>query len=523
MKEIKYDEIIESRIVDINRMLNKLEGIFDIDDYKNDLENVIEKLNKLKNGKNIIDNNIYLEIVHELDTIKNRINEECLPFYEVYLLNYRIKDKVDDLNEDNYDSVKEEIVNLFNCLNKACTSQRKDCKKVLSDACDIIYKAIIGEMMIDKDSIIKIVRSNNNDVIKSNLGSIIRNILVSNLPQSDVVNIELDNLNKGIDYNYLSDEILEKVALATIGDKRKKYLDRKQSATATFLSNVDTIKEEQEQLAKDRKKRNGGIKNLRVKLAMAHIKAVALLMIPISTVYGLYKLGDSIREYKYNTSTRNMITNEMIGEETGKYIFQKDESYEIEIKKCSPWRVNENGGYIRDVVEYIYKDKNITEGINPEKLMESFSPEKIYTEKKDSLLDSDSTTESEILITETIKDVNDSRVAVIPTIGIEALALIVLFFIDAGASAFFALDDDVIIYIIEKIKDIVELGKEYRNGSENPVKITRKVIKERTELIGDKIVKLKEEYIDMNKKYGDLVSEVTPEQLQEVKRYIKKL
>ena len=69
---------------------------------------------------------------------------------------------------------------------------------------------------------------------------------------------------------------------------------------------------------------------------------------------------------------------------------------------------------------------------------------------------------------------------------------------------------------IKKLKRLKEKYPELAN-----YKVTRKLIKERKEEIKDRIVTLREDYSTVTTNYGDFVSSLSEEEIQDVKKYIK--
>ena len=191
--------------------------------------------------------------------------------------------------------------------------------------------------------------------------------------------------------------------------------------------------------------------------------------------------------------------------------------------KYSPWRKKADGkGYIRDVIPYEYTSNERTDSVDPYEIMKSMKSKPMTTEEKDILYDDDSTTTSDIVVTETIRDVDDHRHCIPTSLGLIAFVGIVFVLSDYAAYHDFELRRDYFRFTYDSVEEFIDDIKHVFNVLD--YRLTRKVIKERLEYVGDKIVKLREEYHDFNDKYGDINSDdtISPETLQNIKKYVKR-
>ena len=511
-------EVFESKMLNVNRIFDKLDGVFNMGSYIQQVAILKQKVEGIKNTKMGNTNHEYGDFIVAIGKILKSINEQFLPYYEIYLLATHTDNLLNNIDEDKYNDISKNTIKLIDCLNKIPSSDRNDCNTVVENAYKVIYKTIVNESILEKDSIQNYVLKNANEIIKAKLNTLIRNDIVANLSEEEVVAMELNHLGDNIGFSYITKDLIEKIGKSTMSDKHEEYLERKKDAATALLSQLDQVEESNNRFKIKKKESIKKLSSLRRKILLAHIKIIALIMVPVSVIGAGWALGGD--EYKHTTITRNAITNEQIGKETIKYELAYN-LYEVNIKKCSPWREKENGGYIRDVEEYEYSDKENSESINPEELMKSIKAKKTYTETKDILHEEDDMVNPEIIVTETIRDDNDYRKSVGTSIAL-ALAFITVFvgteFLISTAAD---LNDEFFGYTSENIKDLIRLGKEYRREFKG--RITRRQIREHVSYVNDEIVIMRDDYKEIVEKYGvgAIKEESTPEQLSIAKKYVK--
>ncbi len=521
MEDKKYENYV-LRVNEVERIFEKLDPIFDISKYKKILDEQKNKVEEFYNAKQELNKFDYDTCIERLDYILEKTNEDYLPYYEVYLLNSHIKNSIDKMTEMNYKEIKEEVKKLINSLDNVSTTQREDCQKVIEDSYETICRAIVSESMLEKNEILSFLKEFGAAIVKSKVGSLIRRDLVSKVDNDEVLKIELSHVGDGIDFNYLSSDVVGSVGYATKSDVNEEYKNRRQTATVEFLDILDDVNKERNNLKYDKKENRTKINNLRLRLAAAHLKTVSLLIVPVMALVGTWSLGGKM--FKNTTTTTNITTNKQIEDTKIEYL-PKTHAYIAKIKKCSPWRVNENGGYIRDVEEYQYTDDDNFQAVSAEKIMESIKAKSTSTETKEVLYDEDSMEEEEIILTETLIDINDSKPNILASFFLTIAGGFGLWVVDIIISlAVYGITDEdfsVIEYTKDSFIDLINLGREYRKT--HKVRLTRKVVKERVEEIAGKIVKLKEEFNDINDKYGlsTIKEQMTEEQLNEAKKYIK--
>ncbi len=509
MAKNKYEEFDTIRI-NLNRILDKVEDLFDVDYYRTEVKAIEDEINKEENIKsNKLPEIDFSKYISKLNQLTKEVNEEYLPYYEVHLLASRIK-LTNDIDEDSYLDLKNKCTMLIDCLNKIPYSRKECQKKVLKEAYEALYLSICYESTIERNSILNCIIHANKASLNENIGLIIGNDL-DLLDEQDRINIELSHRNEGLGSTYLSADTIAKLGEAKFGNKKSEYKVRKQTAAMEFYDKVSDYKEEKKGLDLTKENRLKVLKHSRLKRSGIILKRFSILaIIPIvCTALGVF-VGSTIDSYYHVTKkTYDKETRIEIEEESSYYEMTKDD-YKMVVSSYSPWRENPNGkGYIRDVEEWTYNSYDNNKTVDPDEVIKGMRDnKKSYTETKDVLHDGDSTIEPQIIVTEYITDRNDKSVnggimALFGTlIAVGSIAICSVY----KSSYEYARDNDVLKEIKNDIKRLIK----------------RKVIKESYVEIGNERVKLQEEIKDIENKYGDLASAVTEEQLDDIKRYVYK-
>lgn len=166
-------------------------------------------------------------------------------------------------------------------------------------------------------------------------------------------------------------------------------------------------------------------------------------------------------------------------------------------------------------MEVTYTSTELSENIDFEELLKSINNRSQYLQKKNKLDSSDSMTEPEMVVTETVVDKNDSYPHVEAIVLLPLVGLVILGIIDCVLYHF---DKDYFAKLKETYRDIKDDKRNLRK--EKKGKITRKVIVKRLTEIGNKTVELQEEYTEAIDKYGDIENKIDPELIQDAKRYV---
>lgn len=502
---------LRTKINEIKEILIKLESLFDVKKYYAELNEISDIALDTKVALGEIGHN---DIALRLDRLRETLEKEYLPFYRIYLLSTHANNIVDEMDENNYNEIiaivqelvyhVDEVLGLYS--NKDMDDKKK---KIIMDSYEPIYQVLINESMIEKHSLLDYCNQDFIDEeVKFELGKIIRKEF-NNLPKEEVVKIELAHIDKGLGYNFLNQETIKKIGRNSLSKKNDEYISRRKSATQAFLSNNNNLTNQKKELDTEKKSSRSERRKLIARLVALRLKIISIFAIcPISIASLCGYLGSlADRYYKGTTITYNKETKEPVGKEEIKYDYT-DNVYQAIIKICSPWEKNPDGeGYIRTVEECTYKDEKNTTGFDIDEILNSITERNRYTETQPILYENDSTTDGTILVSETVYDYNDSRPVVF---------LIVFFAFLGGLAGLippaiyhdggpYDKDLNEIYKILDQLNKIVKW----------------KTIKESYVQIGEKTVKLQEEYDNVVDKYGN-EDKISKELLDVAKKYIRK-
>lgn len=499
---------LKTKIVELKQILSNLHSIFDISKYQIEYDKIKDTIYDTKKK---LDSNEYASAYKRLEEIKKTLEKEYLPFYKVHLLSSYINSKILKMNENNYDDVEKKVQELINGVDSILKSNDNldnHKEKILHDAYLAIYHSLINEAMIEKGTILHICnQAKIHETIKFGIGQILKEEL-NKFPEEEVVDVAIDHVDEGFGYNFFSIDTIKKVGFSLLGEKNEEYALRKKSAIELALDERDKIIQEKKDLVL--KKRRNVIKKRKLlsKIAKVRLKMISIFVLcPILGAFIGGIIGTTAKQHKQSTKVYNKVTNEIVSEEE-EYVYSKY-VYKANIKKYTPWYENPNGlGYFRNVEEWEYLDENQTDGISIDEILKAVERKDMYSEFKDILYEDDNTTEDTIYVTETIVDNNDYKTD-------ESLFLLsVIFFGILGATAPLVYVADIgNYYRIDKnrIKEALE---------ELEKTIKWKTIKESYVQIGEKTVKLQEEYDSIVNKYD--AKEFDEDVGKEVKKYLRR-
>lgn len=271
-----------------------------------------------------------------------------------------------------------------------------------------------------------------------------------------------------------------------------------------FKGKQSELLKEKKQLDKKDNEITKSIKNIKISLRQLRAAIGLWVLLPFLGGGAGYLMGSQNWNYRIVTKTYNMKTNETIGNEV--ITFQSDSFvYKVIVKKCLPWEEKvDHKGYTREVLEYEYIERVPDKKYDPNKILQSITP-KYYREEKEKLDINDNIDEPEILIVESELDSNER----IPDKSFAIIFSIICFLMTGilvSKNQIMGLLED---YNVKKLKKDLE-----------SYKITKKTIQEQYVTVGDKVVKLQEEYEDKS-----IVAEIEElldqELLDTVKKYVK--
>jgi hypothetical protein len=509
----------ELRLNVLKKTIEKLENIFNVASYKHEIELIEQEVREIDNSKIEQENIDYTPYTDKLFRLTQSVNKEYISYYELYLLTLQIESLNNKIDENNYEEEIDIIKKAIDCLNNVLlnsnNSKKEDCKQVVDNAIKAVYQSLVQERAIEREEIFNYIKKIKNYILEDNLGLFLKED-INKLPKETKAMIELNHLNKGLEYSYLTKDSLDYITSEVASEKKDSYIQRRHSAAMEVLESLDEIKDDKKDLEDDRSEQRKTITNLRVNLNVLRLKLAAWILIPTTIVLAGFPLGGThIKNAEYTTKTYNIESTDDKKIESGRELcWHTEPKYDIEIKKCSPWVKNGNS-YVRDYTQYSYKT-NEAEEFDVEKIMREASSD-TGSEEKDSLEDWENTTDPVIEVTEKFLDMDNASPSVLGmSLGVLAALLLVV-------SVLAALEDHGIIFeteVNETWDEIKRKERELKRVLET--KMTRKVIKERTALIGEKKVKLQEEFNTAFGKFGDLVDEIKPEQLEEVKKYVRR-
>lgn len=515
-------ESYAAKKMNLEQMLGRLKALKETDNLDIDISKYVEELTMIERNIQELENKgeevPYQIFSDRLGYIETDVENNFNLLYVINLFSNRINELLTNVDENNIDNVEEETKKMLSYMTTYCASGRQD-EVILNKAYKTVYDVLLNESIFGNYSVFRHLSKLSNSTIKEYLGLLISNDL-NKLAKEEKSNIELSHIKDGLGCDYLSYDVIQKIASVVLEKKNEEYLDRKKTAMSIIMEKADELNREKDEIDDNRYEKSKEIRKKRVQIALLRLKFISVALIPIMIVgASVFGTGRLTRKFKTNTRAYNAITKEIVSE--GEPVYAKKLSeYQSEITKYSPWRENLTGdGYIRDAVKVSYSSDKIDENINFDEVLKSIKERVQFIETKETLNEGDSLTEPEIIINETVLDENNYKQSVGGMIVAGIGMALILILIDMGISG--SNDDYELLTALENIlddisdkKDTLKELKKYR--------ITRKVFRKKMVQIGDKIVKLEEEIGCVSDKYNYGTAEITPESLEEVKRYIKK-
>lgn len=508
--------IFESKVAKIKEIFGQLENIFSIDEYKKRLLEITNFIEKLDNGKieQKLSNRKLKELINKLDSIIRDINNEYSLAYKAYLLTNELNNVVDTMNEYNYQEILAKSKGLLDLLWRITYGGNSTIKEVVNNAFHTIYQIVLQESVLEKSDMYSYIL-NSDDTFMDMLITLTEEKLNS-FPREELNKLELNSYRKMLSNYVLDSSMIKKIAMLSLSDKNIEYLNRKNNATMELLYKRDEVLSEKKELDEKVEINNREVKNLKVVISNARKKIAAYVLVPIMATFGIiYSVTNTcFRAHKVTTRTYNYETNETIGEEESTYEIYAPFHRKGVVKYCNPWHENPMGkGYVREVCEINVTLDDYEKDIYKTAL-ESFRNLNLSFEFSEELTGDINTTKPEWIITETIKDMNDSY----PTTYGFGLSL-ALYGIALTMYTILGKYNDY-DYFPDQIKNNYNLIKEAKKELNKYLKV--KVIKESYANIGEKIVELKEEYDDCKIKYDCLDIDLSDDIIKEAKKYLRK-
>ena len=499
--------IYEATVNMLENNFKELDGILDTSYFRSEFDSIISEVQELEDAKSlqVIEYSFYN---NKLKEILVDMDNELLPFRDVYLLTKRVNEICSLMDENNYSENVEVINDLVDGVCHLDSDRKLDCKKIIDDAIEAIYNVLLIEAVYNQNKVFNKCISVKNYVLTCGITECVRKDQEA-YHNIDIARIMLKHVNDGKVRNYLTSEIIKRMSLEKYNQKSCEYNERRNSATSAYLERVDALKEEKENLDKEKK----GNKEERFKIikritgVRAKMLSILVVIPLLGTLVGGY-IGSLFKTTKCYIKTYNKDTKEQIGEVKEKY-YLGVYKYKIEVTKYSPWRENGTNGYKRDVEKWTYYDNSSKESVDPDEILKSIKRTSLNHETKAVIRESDNTTTDEIIVEETISDDSDTRLC---------WPLIALLAVLVGTSC-----------CIPYNKYLSGSSSPYRNDKWEIERLKKElakivkwsVLKEDYINLGDRIVDLKEEYpqeLVLDKDDEKEIKELD----RVVKKYVKK-
>lgn len=424
-------------------LVNNLEGIFakvnemkkyklDISYYENQLEELKKEFNlqdeMLKSSTITFENmRIDLEMFalgecnKKLEKLTIEFENNVTPIYNMYLLSKNLDKKFKDDNNNDLEEVVTKCKELMKNINNIPTHNNIEIINLYEKVHETILNGLLYESAYNSHDLLDYIKSTNNSQTRETLGKLIRTNISEliddgKLKESEVDDDILNNLNEGLGYDFLSNEFIELLSLKKMSKKYDKIRYEKEETIDNLndrISRTLSLRDDYEVKLKNGK---ANIKSKMLELAFIRTTLCALALSPAIIIGVSGHIGkvtsEKITEYATITREVNLKDNSIVGEEKKEYD-DKETSYVATIVTYEPWKKNPTGvGYIRNAVAYEYiTPANVSDDyhISEEDIKDNIREKYRYVEAKDELTENDSMTDSEIHVTETYQNKNDSR------------------------------------------------------------------------------------------------------------------
>lgn len=508
----KYDAMVKN----IEGIFNKINHLFDISEYKKELDKIINDASNDSSFSNKMlyegmqldyESFIYDNYIKRLDDLQKKIENELMPLYEIHLLISKINIEVKNINSDNIGDVIDQTLRLVSTINNLRNNLNDQEKEVVKNAYQVIYNVILHEEIFERNDIFNYIMKLNNSSIKENIARLLARDL-NKLSQEDLIDEDLKGITtEGLGYDYLTLDVIKKVSLKTIGETNSEYQERKRVAILEVNKKNNRLITKRNALEEKLKNNKGLIKNLKINKALLISKACSIVLVPVITISAGGLIGkaksDKITEYKTITRTVDLNTGNVIGDICYEYD-DKVTTYAATVLVCDPWKKNPVGeGYVRNVKAYDYVSSSDTpfiattgdsqEGIHDtnRKVDSNIKFKYQYTEATDTLKIGENTTDKSTLVIETYQDKSDSRIStkyIIPfTIG--------------GAVLGALLDVLAILLRVYDLNDIKRIMNRLNNQIESK-NMNNECILEELNKLKDEALLIEDEYSSTARKYG---------------------
>ncbi len=494
--------LYESKYNNINRALELLDKIVNVDDYKKELQSIKEKVDNTFDINNPGDT-MFDDICSKLDKMKESINDDYLEFYQMHVLTNQIDSEIEDNVKDINDIIGKSKL-LIELLSVVEPYNRNDLRELVNNAYKTIYKVLVKEEIYDNSGLLRYILDKKNEVIEENIGRRVQNDI--EVLNDKMTYGELDGINRdGLAYNYLTKDIFKKLSHYYY---ERYYVDKeneRNNAVSELNNHLNDLKSEKKEIDTSKSK----VKNLNIRMHKARAMFAAYVLIPVMIGGTGYFLGSKIQENKYTERTYDYSTKEVIEQ---KEDYQVGGNNRIDIEVTSPYEEKWFFGttYQADYNEYAAdNDVTIEEVLSDsiDDILENRARGTKSGYSKTDSIDKDNN-ERKIIVREKVIDKDDRRSCqgAAIAIGIGAFVISTL-----GIALF---NDENSLYYNWN-------DKYYKLKNKKRSEYSRKDIKELESDLDKHITAVQKEYNDKSSKYGKMDSPVE-DYYGDVKRYIKR-
>ncbi len=512
---VRYVEVVceLNKLLDNLRRMRDEDGLYiTLDSYEKELSDIQTELAELeKNEENTIKYSNYKSKVKKIiEKVEEYYNQ--LKILDLYACRINEFDAYNDNQViENGDTLVRLTNELMDKLSDYKSAGRTDEeKKVLKNVSNAFYNALILEATLDRcvGTLYNMLNYSGHHPIEK-VSDTLRNKI------SDTINdlcekYETFDIDPSIDDDNIQFDIFRSIAKFEKPFLFPKAEEAKEKIKRDLKTRYEKIVEEKEYLDKACEERLKIVQcKTKEKNKIQRRRAFfAAMPIVFSIISGILVGHFGPKKYIGKSETYDKKTKEVI-EET---VASSDEyyAYKMKIKVCSPWYLFEDGKtYIRNVAECLYVDNENANRQDPDEILKRVEDRKVYIETKDTLDEEDSLTEPKVYVTESYfdkdkYDVNTTNIVLYVALGaFLGFVLVNALYLETEKNEADRLE-------LKEIKKILESG------------ISREVVIERYEKIGDKFVKLREEYMANEDRYDDLEFRIDPVLLESAKSYAKK-
>lgn len=464
----------ESVVKNIRGIFEKIGSILDINDFKAELDDIqTEVLNDKSIDSEMPSTEMQLEYesmvlapyISRLKELTERLEKECLPFYELYLLSSKIGIQLSKISEDNISSIIDSTRELLDSLNELNSHNEPDKNHIIDQAYDVIYSVILHEELFDRGDILEYLNRLNISTNREHIGRLLSNDL-SKVDREVLIEDDLKALTSDkLGNDYLSREVIKRITNITVGNENSEYKERRRKAIEDIKEEVIDLANEKKNLTDKLSANKSSIRNLRIRKSIQIARLASLVLIPVVIISAGNKIGknksEKITEYRSITRTVDYDTGKMLGDV--EYSFDEEKSpYVATVLSCTPWRKNPAGiGYIRNVTTYEYvapEDTEENHRINAYDLENNVKEKYTYIETKEELDGSDSMDDMSILITESYPD-GETRPSTKYIIPFTVVGVILSILIDVLLVLTRICSFEDISYIINEVNDEIKTRK----------------------------------------------------------------